>query len=83
MSLLYQDLTEKIIAACLEVHNELGCGLLEAVYSEALGCEFKQRAMPCQREKDYPVIYKGKQLNKFYRVDFLCFDQIILEIKAM
>jgi len=82
MSLIYEDLTERILGACLEVHNELGCGLLEAVYCDALGSELKLRGIPFEREKEYPVTYKGLLLNKYYRVDFLCFDKIILEIKA-
>jgi GxxExxY protein len=64
MSLLFEDFSDKIIAAGLEVHNQLGCGLLEAVYSDALGCEFRLRGIPYEREKEYPVIYKGNTLNK-------------------
>jgi len=82
MSLLYEDLSEKILGACLEVHNQLGCGFLEAMYSDALAHEFKLREIPFQREKEYYISYKGVRFNKFYRVDFLCFDKIILEIKA-
>lgn len=82
MSLLYEDLTEKILAASLEVHTVLGCGFLEMVYCDVLGYEFRQSGVPYQREVDFPVTYKGHSFNKFYRVDFLCFDKIILEIKA-
>ena len=83
MSLLYEDLTEKILAACLEVHNELGCGFLESVYADALAYEFKASGIPFIREADFPVVYKGHQFNKFYRADFLCFEKIILELKAV
>lgn len=67
----------------MEVHKQLGCGLLEAVYCEALERELKERSIPYYREQEFPVVYKGMILNKRYKVDFLCFDKIILEIKAV
>ena len=82
MNLLYYELTDGIIGACMEVHTILGCGLYEAVYSEALCFEFQQRGIPFLREAELPIIYKGKKLDKKYRVDFLCYDKIILELKA-
>lgn len=82
MSLIYEDLTERILAACMEVYNQLGCGLLEAVYVEALEQELRERAIPFTREKEFPVVYKGLRLSKMYKVDFVCFDKIILELKA-
>lgn len=82
MSLIYEDLTERILAACMEVYNQLGCGLLEAVYAEALAQELRERAIPFTREKEFPVVYKGLRLSKMYKVDFVCFDKIILELKA-
>ena len=66
----------------MEVHNQLGCGLLEAVYAEALAQELRERAIPFTREKEFPVVYKGLRLSKMYKVDFVCFDKIILELKA-
>lgn len=82
MSLIYEELTKQILAACMEVHNHLGCGLLEAVYAEALEQELRERAIPFTREKEFPVVYKGLRLSKMYKVDFVCFDKIILELKA-
>jgi GxxExxY protein len=82
MSLIYEDLTEQILAACMEVHSHLGCGLLEAVYAEALEHELRERSIPYIREKEFSVLYKGLLLNKKYKVDFVCFDKIILELKA-
>lgn len=67
----------------MEVHKELGCGFLEAVYQEALEREFVSQGV---RFKSQPVIeisYKGKVLNKTYQPDFICFDEIIIEIKAL
>ncbi len=83
MGLLYEELTEKILGASLEVYNQLGCGFLEAVYSDALEFEFELRNIPYHREKEYYITYKGKRFNKYYKVDFLCFNKIILEIKAV
>lgn len=81
--LLYSDLTKQIIGAGIEVHSHLGCGLYEGVYAEALAHEFGLRGIGFDREVDLNVMYKGKLLAKKYRVDFLCFDKIILELKAV
>ena len=83
MALINGDLTEKIIGACIEVHNNLGNGFLEAVYQEALEREFIERNIPYIREKELTIYYKGKPLNKKYYADFICFDEIIVEIKAV
>ena len=81
--LIKGELTGKIISACMEVHNELGNGFLEAVYQEALEREFILQGIEYEREKLLPVIYKGQTLNKEYYADFLCFNEIIVELKAV
>ena len=78
-----EGLTGKIINACMEVLNELGNGFLEPVYQEALEEEFKIQGIPYVREKLLPVMYKGKQLKKEYYADFVCYDDIIVELKAV
>ena len=78
-----EEFTGKIINACMEVHNELGNGFLELVYQEALEEEFKIQGIPYVREKLLPVMYKGKQLKKEYYADFVCYDDIIVELKAV
>ena len=78
-----EELTGKIINACMEVHNELGNGFLEPVYQESLEEEFKIQGIPYVREKLLPVMYKGKQLKKEYYADFVCYDDIIVELKAV
>lgn len=78
-----EELTGKIINACMEVHNELGNDFLEPVYQEALEEEFKIQGIPYVREKLLPVMYKGKQLKKEYYADFVCYDDIIVELKAV
>ena len=77
------EITGKIINSCMEVHNELGNGFLEPVYQEALEEEFKIQGIPYVREKLLPVMYKGKQLKKEYYADFVCYDDIIVELKAV
>ena len=81
--LLYENETEKILKACFEVHNELGNGFLEAVYQEALEKEFIIQKIPYEREKLLPIMYKGELLSKEYYADFVCYDDIIVELKAV
>ena len=75
--------TYKIIGAALEVHKELGCGFLEAVYQEALKREFTAQKMPFKSQPVVEISYKGKPLDKTYQPDFVCFNEIIVEIKAL
>ena len=75
--------TYAIIGAAMAVHNELGCGFLEAVYQDALEIEFKKQGIPYEREKKLSVFYAGQELNSFYRADFICFGEVIVETKAI
>lgn len=81
--LIYKEESEKILKACFEVHNELGNGFLEPVYQEALELEFKSQKIPYEREKLLPIFYKGKILDKKYYADFVCYTDIVLELKAV
>ena len=75
--------TYKIIGICMEVHRNLGPGLLEVIYKDALEVEFKENDIPFEREKEYSIEYKGKILpHKFY-ADFVINENIILEVKAI
>ncbi len=75
--------TYKIIGAAIEVHKELGCGFLEAVYQEALGKEFKNQKVPYKSQPVVQIFYKNKPLDKTYQPDFVCYGEIIIEIKAI
>jgi GxxExxY protein len=75
--------TFAIIGAVMEVHRQLGCGFLEPVYQEALAIELAARGVPHRREVELPIHYKGQRLNTSYRADFLCYDSVIIELKAL
>ncbi|HEY6045655.1 MAG TPA: GxxExxY protein [Pyrinomonadaceae bacterium] len=67
----------------MEVHRQLGCGFLEPVYQEALAIELSKRKIPFVREVRLPVFYKELRLNTPYRVDFICFHEVAVELKAL
>ena len=73
----------RVIGCAMTVHTELGCGFLEPVYQEALSLELSEKGISFVKEHRLDVNYKGRLLNKKYIADFICFDQLILEIKAM
>ncbi len=84
-----KDLTENdprtyaVIGAAMEVHKQLGCGFLEPVYQEALAIEFSKRNIPFRREVRLPILYKGQLLTTVYCADFICFDSVAVELKAL
>ena len=75
--------TYAIIGAAIEVHKQLGHGFLEPVYQEALAIEMTGLGIPHRREVELPILYKGQRLTASYRPDFICFDAIVVELKAL
>lgn len=75
-------LTEGIIGAAIEVHRNLGPGLLESAYQAALAYELNQRGYKVEQQKPLPMLYKEIKLDAGYRLDFLVNDKVVLEIKA-
>jgi GxxExxY protein len=74
--------TYAIIGAAMTVHGELGCGFLEAVYRAALCIEFRYRSIPFADEVALPIGYRGQRLPLQYRVDFVCCESVLVEVKA-
>ena len=81
--LRYEQETYNIIGAAMKVHCELGPGFTERVYQEALAIEFSDRGIPFEREKEIHATYKGIELEGTFVPDFICYDKIIVELKAV
>ena len=81
--LLYEDESYAIRGAIFEVYRVLGSGFLEAVYQESLQIEFSRRQIPFKAQVELPLVYKDQPLLQIYRADFICFEIIIVEIKAI
>lgn len=74
--------TYAIVGAAMAVHGELGAGFLESVYQDDLEIELTQRQIPFRREATLQVFYRGRSLPSRYRADFLCYEQIVVELKV-
>ena len=81
--IVYKDESYAIIGACMKVHRALGTGFLEAVYEEVLEKEFIIQNIPYKKQVQLDLYYEGVKLKKHYRADFVCFDSIIVELKAV
>ena len=81
--ILYKEESFKVIGACMKVHRSLGAGFLEAVYEEALEKAFLLQNIPLKRQLKLELYYENEKLKKQYRADFVCYDAIILELKAV
>jgi GxxExxY protein len=79
--MIFQDLTEKIIACSIEVHKELGPGLLESIYEAALSIELSQQGMRYRRQMPLQVAYKGESIGEF-RMDVVVEDTVVIELKS-
>lgn len=79
----YKDTVYRIIGAAMKVHDELGWGLLEPIYNEALDLELRDQGINCEREKHLPCYYKHHKLEKHYQMDLVVDDDIIIELKSV
>jgi GxxExxY protein len=82
-TVFYEELTEQIIGAAIEVHRELGPGLLESAYEESLCYELSERGLAFQRQVPLPVAYKGVRLDCGYRLDIVVAGKVVLELKSV
>ena len=83
MEIVYKEESYRIVGVCFEVYKEMGCGFLEAVYQECLEMEFLTQEIPFKPQAELFLSYKGRPLRQKYVPDFICFDKIIVEIKAV
>lgn len=81
-NILYKEESFRIIGACMKVHTALGAGFLKSVYHEALEKEFKNQEIEFDIKRKLQVYYNNVPLKKYFIADFICFNKIIIEIKA-
>ena len=81
--IVYRDECYKIVGACFEVYREKGCGFLESVFHECLQLEFGLQSIPFEQQRALRLEYKGRPLQHGFVADFICFEKIILELKAV
>ena len=81
--LIFEEESYKIRGAVFEVYGEMGCGFLEAVYQECLEREFEKQGIPFVAQQELSLSYKGEPLVQTYRPDFVCFERIVVELKAV
>ncbi len=82
MKLEYEELTDKIIAAAIEVHKALGPGFLESVYENALSIEFESCGVPYEKQWEMPIFYNNQEIGK-HRLDMFVFNRFVVELKAI
>jgi GxxExxY protein len=80
--IIYKSESYAIIGPCFEVYNEKGCGFLEPVYQECLGMEFEYQGIPAIAKPSLTLSYRGRILTQTYQPDYVCFEKIIVELKA-
>ena len=81
--IIFKEESYKIVGACFEVYKDKRNGFLEAVYQECLSLEFTEQGIPFVEKTRIRLDYKGRELRQTYEPDFLCFEKIIVEIKAV
>ena len=81
-AILYKDEVYRLVSACMAVHTEKGNGFAEPVYQDCMEIELRHLGIPFDAQRNFPITYRGVQLNHTYTPDLLCYDKIILELKA-
>jgi len=81
--IIYSEECFRIVGACFEVYNSMGCGFLEPVYQECLKIEMEDQEIPHEEQKELKISYKKRKLRKTYKADFICFGKIIVELKTV
>lgn len=81
--MLFPDESYRLMGACFEVHNRLGCGFLEAVYQECLAREFAFQNIPFQPQPQLRIRYRDEYIDQTYQPDFICFEKILVELKTV
>ncbi|MFZ2643330.1 MAG: GxxExxY protein [Verrucomicrobiia bacterium] len=82
-NLIYKEECYAILGACFAVYKDKGCGFLESVYQECLEIEFEHQKLPVASQPQLALSYRGRTLRQVFVPDFVCFDKIVLEIKAV
>ena len=81
--ILFKDESDAIMGACFEVYKEKGCGFNEAVFQECLEIELEMRGIPFKAQVEMPLSYKGRPLKSKFKADVVCYDKIVVELKAV
>ncbi len=81
--IVYKDESYKIIGACFEVYKQKGFGFTEPIYQECLAIEFDMQSIPFTEQPEIQLEYKSRKLKQFFKPDFICYEKIIVEIKAL
>jgi GxxExxY protein len=81
--IVFKQESYAIIGACFEVYREMGCGFLEAVYDECLTMEMQMRGIPFAWQVPLALVYKNRRLKKTYAPDYICYEKIVVELKAV
>lgn len=83
IEIMFKEEVYAIVGAAMEVHRDKGHGFAEPVYQECMEIELPERGVPCVPQMEMPIYYKGRRLKKNYIVDFVAYDKIIVELKAL